>query len=66
MLAMPVSSSSVRKTKPFAVPGPLARDDHAGDAHAPSLPRRAQIDGAQHAAHRQLVAAERHRMAADR
>ena len=44
---------------------PLPRDDHAGDAHAPPLPRGLQIDGAQHAAHRQLVAAQRHRMPAD-
>ena len=65
MLAMPVSSSSVRKTNPFAVPGPLAGDDHAGHAHAAALPGRAKIAGAQHAARRELVAPQRHRMAAD-
>ena len=66
MLAMPVSSSSVRKTKPFAVPGrwrvmtmPATRTRRPWRAVV-------QIDRAQHAAHRQLVAPQRHRMAADR
>ena len=44
----------------------LPRDDHAGDADAAALPDGAQIDGAQDAAHGQLVASERHRMTADR
>ena len=51
--------------EPFRRPGPLAGDDHAGDAHAAALPRGAQIAGAQHAARRQLLAPQRHRMAAD-
>ena len=29
--------------------GPLPRDDHAGDAHAPAVPARSQIDRAQNA-----------------
>ena len=45
--------------------GALARDDHAGHADAAALPRGAQIGRAQDAAHRQLVAPQRHRMAAD-
>ena len=46
--------------------GPLARDDHAGHAHAAAVARLRQIRRAQHAAQRKVVAAQRHRMRSDR
>jgi hypothetical protein len=42
-LAIPVSSSSVRKTKPFCRARPLPRDDGTRHAHAPSVPLGRQI-----------------------
>src|SRR5947207_4443299 len=44
--------------------GTLARDDHAGDADAASLPRGQQVARANNAARGELVAAQRHRVAA--
>src|SRR6266536_4190238 len=52
------------KDEAFRRPGPLACDHHAGDADATALPRGGQIARAQDAAHRQILAAQRHRMAA--
>src|SRR5262245_55051932 len=57
MLATPVSSSRVRNTKPFAVPGRW---------RVMTMPDRSQIAGAHHAAGRQFVAPQRHRVAPDR
>src|SRR6266850_1597481 len=54
------------KHEAFRGPRPLARDDHAGHADAPALARRAEIDGARHAARGELVAPQRHRMPPDR
>src|SRR5947208_5781367 len=54
------------KDEAFRRPWALTRDDHPGDAHAAALPPRSQIRRAQDTAHRELVAAERHGMAADR
>src|SRR4029450_8410136 len=45
--------------------GPLPRDHHTGDAYAPPLTRLLKIPRPQDAAHRQLVAPQRHRMTAD-
>ena len=42
----------------------LARDHHAGDADAAALPCRVEIARAQDAARREIVAAQRHRVAA--
>ena len=51
--------------EPFGRARPLARDDHAGRAHAPARAHAWQLDRGHDAAHRQLVAAERHRVRAD-
>ena len=52
------------KNEPLGGTGPLARDDHAGDADAAALPGARQIARAQDAAHGQLLTAQRHGVAA--
>jgi hypothetical protein len=65
MLVTPVVFEG-EEHEPLRRPRPLTGNDHAGHAHMAALPRRSQIAGAHHAARRQFVVPQRHRVAADR
>src|SRR5688572_582650 len=53
------------KHESFRRSGTLARNDHAGHAHAAAVECAGQICGAHHAAQRQIAEAQRHRMRPD-
>ena len=64
-LDRPASSSRVRNTIPFAVPGALPRDHRAGHAHAPATSGAHEFVRPHHAAQPQVRATQRHRMRPD-